>query len=611
MVPLRRVSTGEQVDGTGLQRQSDAFAAYANSRGWTLHPETYSDEGVSGFSGANLDGDLGRFLRDHKAGRFGSTPIALGIEDLDRLSRQFTLAFLPILVDDLLNAGVTLSVISKGRDFSRASIRSNPMEIHELLFWMGGAHEFSAKLSHRIGKHRDSIRASIRDGKPANPGTAPSWISLQDDTWQLNSYAAVVRRVIVMAQEGLGAHQIARTLNAEGIPSPGTVKALQRDRAATPKPWDKNSALQLLKSPAIHGGRAIATPGHNARIREWKEDCAHKVRQDVSPDALPKRPQRTFEKEQENYYPALISPSEHRALLRLLTERKTIAATGRVDQYRWIGQRLTVCVCGARATAYSTTSRGKTFRYLRCTGRGRGDGCSAAMVPLAAAQAHVLTRLASDDFLLMLDRQRDGSSETRKGQLLSEREALQRDLQQQQQQAEAGEQAMAAATDAVVLGILAKRQAQLQEQLQQATDRLEAVEHELQQLNRGSDSEPIGSAAQAAIRELLERFATEADEASDRRLVNDHLRRLGVRITVDANGERCGLQVGDGAMAWQTLTPRLDLAALKAGVTEAIEVPVDLTEENLRLLQEHGGIMDLGAAMEKAGITGGRGVLGT
>ena len=131
-----------------------------------------------------------------------------------------------------------------------------------------------------------------------------------------------------------------------------------------------------------------------------------------------------------------------------------------------------------------------------------------------------------------------------------------------------------------------------------------------QQLNRGSDSEPIGSAAQAAIRELLERFATEADEASDRRLVNDHLRRLGVRITVDANGERCGLQVGAGAMAWQTLTPRLDLAALKAGVTEAIEVHADLTAENLRRLQEHGGIVDLGAAMEKAGITGGRGVLG-
>jgi hypothetical protein len=112
------------------------------------------------------------------------------------------------------------------------------------------------------------------------------------------------------------------------------------------------------------------------------------------------------------------------------------------------------------------------------------------------------------------------------------------------------------------------------------------------------------------VQGLLQTFATGSDTAEQRRQVNLLLRRLGVRITVDANGERAGLQVGDGAMAWQTLTPRLDLAALKAGVTEAIEVPVDLTEENLRRLQEHGGIVDLGAAMEKAGITGGRGVVG-
>lgn len=69
-----------------------------------------------------------------KVGRFGAEPVALLIEDLDRFSRAMPLVVLPVLVDDVLNAGVTVSVMAKGRDISRETIKINGMELDELLF---------------------------------------------------------------------------------------------------------------------------------------------------------------------------------------------------------------------------------------------------------------------------------------------------------------------------------------------------------------------------------------------------------------------------------------------------------------------------------------------
>jgi len=85
-IPYARVSSSSQTTGSGLIRQSADPEAYCRARGWQLWDgQAYSDPGVSAFAGDHLaDGDLGRFLADHRAGRFGKQPVALLVEDVDR-----------------------------------------------------------------------------------------------------------------------------------------------------------------------------------------------------------------------------------------------------------------------------------------------------------------------------------------------------------------------------------------------------------------------------------------------------------------------------------------------------------------------------------------------
>jgi DNA invertase Pin-like site-specific DNA recombinase len=582
LVCLRRVSSDSQLDGVGLARQSDAAAAYAKARKWDLHPEIYSDEGVSGFSGANFDGDLGRFLEDLKRGHFGDAEVALGIEDLDRLSRQFPLTVLSVVVDDLINAGVTISVLAMGRDISRESIKKNGMELHELLFWMGAAHDFSAKLSGRIADQRGRIRAAIRDGKPAAAGTAPSWISLVNGDWQLNEYSVTVRRIIAMAQDGDGSMAIARAMNDAKIPAPGAVLARRKLDAGGrqgPRParpikdrWHTTSVLQILKSPALHGARKVAAPGYNDTLREWKAECARLVRQGIGKEKLPKRPPKELEHEQPNYYPALLTAEEHELLLAQVARRRTTGTPGRVDQCTWIAQRLTRCICGANMTASSSSCKrgGKVLRYqhLRCNGRRDGTGCTAPMTPLHHAESNLLTRLSQASISAILGADPDATAQQELNAALIRRDSAALVLRGIETKAEAGEQALAQADDAAVLTVLAKRQAGLAAEIAAARLVILEINLEIDQLNRRTPVVAATEEARAAATTLLQTFARHDDTPADRQRINEHLRRMNLRVIVDGDERQVGLQVGDGEIDWQPLSPAARRRSLQEGLVD-------------------------------------------
>ena len=577
LVCLRRVSSAGQIDGAGLARQSDTAIAYAKQRGWDLHPEPYSDEGVSGFSGANLDGDLGRFLKDLKQGVFGDQDVALGVEDLDRLSRQFSLAFLPVLVDDLLNAGVTLSVMGKQRDISAKSIKTNSMEMHELLFWMSAAHDYSAKLSGRIGDHRSRIRDRIRNGEPVNPGAAPAWISLVNGAWKLNEFAPVVRRVIEMAQAGDGCTAIARQLNADGVPSPGSVIAKRRQAAGgkakdAKTEWHNGSVLQLLKSPALHGARKVAASGHNTRLREWKEACAHLIRQGTSKEALPPRPAKQLEEEQADYYPALLGVDEHQVLLAQIARRRTTDGMGRTDLCTWIGQRLTRCTCGASMVASSSSALvGKEkkrvyYRHLRCTAKRDGArDCGAPLTRLGDAEAHVLTRLSSGNLTVLLGLDPGTAAQEELASALTRRAVIATNLEALATRHQVGEDAITQASDPAVLGVLATRQAAVNAEIAAERRALLEVDSEIDRINRKPPVEEATSEATDAAAELLQTFVREESTPADRQRINEHLRRTGLTIHVDGEGHRIGLRLGSGEIDWQPINATARRIALEEG----------------------------------------------
>ena len=597
LVPLTRVSTGEQVTGTGLQRQSDAFAEYAQKRGWDLHPETYSDEGVSGFSGANLEGDLGRFLADLKAQRFGDQSVALGVEDLDRLSRQFSLSVLPVLVDDLLNAGVTISVISKGRDISRQSVRLNPMELHELLFWMGGAHEFSDKLSKRITAHRASLRAAIREGKPTNPGAAPCWIELHKGEWVLGPFAETMKRILAMAQDGMGSVSIAKQLNSDGVPTPAAKKGKRANA------WASESVMQLIKSPAVHGAKRVAVPGYNARLREWKDEVAHKRRQGVPQEQWPVRPVREFESDQEGYFPALLSKAEHALLLKQIALRKSAKGAAAAKRCTWIGQRLTRCICGAGMTASSSVVKGVKYTYLRCNGAKDGStGCTRKMVPLQLMQTHLLTRLRRDDLASVVERSSSGAKEI--GAAKKRAEVASALVEKLTRQLQAGEAALVDLDDPTTIAVIAKRQGQLEKDLAAATVEELDAERALQAA-QATPTDQLCAEVNERVRDLQRVFAEGKDTAEDRYAINQLLARLRATVSIDkdrGNGAvRVGLAFADGETRWEMVDPTLDYAGLVAGMTEAETVQFEIDEATKHEIERLPGeqLKDLGEMLRK------------
>ena len=577
-VPYSRVSSTEQASGLGLDRQAADPAPYCIQRGWTLYDGPgYSDAGVSAFAGKNLhDGELGRFLADAKAGRFGAEPIALLIEDLDRFSRAMPLAVLPVLIDDLLNAGMTISVMSKGRDISRESIKGNQMELHELLFWLGAAHEFSQRLSRRLSHVHQAKRDRIRDGKPVTPNNAPAWIDLDSNgQWVLNDYAAVIRRAVAMAADGYGCQAIASGLNKEDIPSPGQYRreqwAANAKRRSTdsykPVRWSGASVKQLLCSPALIGDRQIVTPGHKQQIREWQEQCALLRRQGAKEADLPKHPLRAYEAPQKGYYPALITEAEQAAILAAMQRRKP-AAGGRADQVRWIAAGLSYCACGEPLGAVCSRRRDGRVYYLKCRGRVNGTGCNHPGVRVQEAQTALLARLTADSLLSMLDEKSGTERATALAAAITEQAKAQAAVDQITASLVAGEQAMANEVDPAVLGVLARRQATQQQALEAATTTLRDAQVEVQQLQTHPGTRALAAEAQEQIQGLLLTFLNVADEVEDRRAVQRHLQRMGLRVHVAGSNRELGLQVGDGSIDWQPLHDWLATAALAASAVE-------------------------------------------
>jgi hypothetical protein len=578
-ISYARISTAGQAGGSSIARQSANPEAYCRARGWRLwEGPAYSDPGVSAFAGDHLQGgDLGRFLADHRAGRFGGEPVALLLEDVDRFSRAFPLAVLPVLVDDVLNAGITLSLTSYGKDYSRESIRANPLELQELLMRLAAAHEFSERLSRRITFAHQQRRQAIRAGQPAAPGLAPSWLELSPDGWQFNAYATVVRRVLELTAEH-GAAAVARQMNAEGIPSPG--EAVQARRQGNPRRrqeaeprrirWSPSTVQQLVSAPQIHGARPIRTPGHSARLRAWKEKTAQLARQGVPRSDWPPRPNQTWEAPQEGYYPALLTPAEHADLLAQVTHRAPPEA-GRTDRQRWIASTMTWCVCGERMGATGSTrlqAAGiRRFVYLRCHGAGRHGTCTAPLIALPVAQAHLLVRLTGDDFAVMLEYATGQDRAAELAAAIQQQQTAELAVIRLQQQQRAGDAAMAVETDPTVLGVLARRQAALDVQAQDAARQLAAAQRAVAKAQAAPTLAALGDAARKEISATLRRFAAGEDTEDDRRMVWRHLRALGLRITIDTAGLRMALQIGDGPTEWQPVDRDLGAYALDAAAT--------------------------------------------
>jgi len=363
-----RFSTPEQAKGDSRRRQTAAAEAYARAQGLILDDTLrLSDEGLSGFSGANVrKGALGQFLRAVDDGLVPEGSYLL-VESLDRVSRQNPWDAFPIF-QQIINAGVILVTLQDGKVYTREDMRSNPLKILESLFVMIRANEESETKSRRlrsVWQQKRDQASQAAQAEPPKPLTAkaPAWLTLDRIARTFTiipERAAVVRRIFDMYVSGNGQHRICELLNRESVPVFGTGQH-----------WQRSYIQKILTNPAVIG---TFVP-HDVTFSQGKRRRSAKA-------PIP------------NYFPAVVPLDLYEKAQSQRTD--TAAPRQHTTTLANIVGGLAKCAsCGSTMTRISKGSRTRSGKpYLICTRAKTGAGCSYHVVPLAPIE-ETLRREAS------------------------------------------------------------------------------------------------------------------------------------------------------------------------------------------------------------------------
>lgn len=235
-----RFSAAKQASGASAARQTDYARKWAADHGLELDSTlSMRDEGLSAFHQKHVKrGALGTFLEAVRSGQIPNGSVLI-VEGLDRLSRAEPMEAQAQL-QSIVFAGITVVTAGDNKEYSRESLRENPMDLIYSILVMIRANEESATKSKRVAdqlrrKCEGWVEGTYR-GK-VSCGADPSWVRWTDGKFELDPVnAPAVRRVISMFTEGLGAMKIINVLSAEGIVTTGMRQANNINQLVCAKP---------------------------------------------------------------------------------------------------------------------------------------------------------------------------------------------------------------------------------------------------------------------------------------------------------------------------------------------------------------------------------------
>ncbi len=332
------------------------------------------DEGLSAYHQRHVkSGALGVFLVAVDEGRIAAGSV-LVVEGLDRLSRAEPIQAQAQLAQ-IINAGITVVTASDGREYNRASLKAQPMDLVYSLLVMIRAHEESDTKSKRVraairrqceGWIAGTYRGVIRNGHD------PQWVRWAGDRFEfVPERAEAMRLAVSLFRSGNGGVRIARELAARGlsVTEGGTIAS---------------NLYRMFRMPALVGVKTIELDGEEYRLA--------------------------------GYYPALLSDEEFSDLQAIAGPRFRRRGRGEIPGII-TGFNIATCgYCGQAIVAQNLMGRNRKddgtpqdgHRRLICTGHAHGAGCvtggSVSVVPVERAilqycsdQINLTALLSGDD----------------------------------------------------------------------------------------------------------------------------------------------------------------------------------------------------------------------
>ena len=223
-----RFSRPEQMRGDSLRRQTEAAERWAADNGMVID-ESLTDLGVSAYRGLNrVKGALGKFLGLVEKGQIPKGSFLI-IESLDRFSREDALDVLGEFTK-VLKAGITIVTLIDGQVYSRARIKAEPMALFGSLMVMMRSHDESRTKGLRVGEAWERKRRAA--ASQVLTTKVPGWLHVVKENGKKRiafkpgvdgqpNGKEVVRRIFADALSGYGKRQIAKRLQADGVPTFG------------------------------------------------------------------------------------------------------------------------------------------------------------------------------------------------------------------------------------------------------------------------------------------------------------------------------------------------------------------------------------------------------
>jgi len=360
-----RFSDPRQAAGHSADRQLQYAQRWAAERGLVLDESlSLRDEGLSAYHQRHVkQGALGTFLKAVDEGRIPDGSVLI-VEGLDRLSRAEPIQAQAQLAQ-IINAGITVVTASDGREYNRAQLKAQPMDLVYSLLVMIRAHEESDTKSKRVkaairkqceGWVAGTYRGLVRNGKD------PQWLHWDGRAWQLiPERVEAVRYALELYKQGVGATRAVRKLAERGYALSDWGLAGQQ-------------LYRLVKLPALRGAKRLSVDGEDYLL--------------------------------EDYYPRVLSDDEfHELQAAAETRHGRRGASDIVGIVTGIG--ITWCgYCGTAVVAQNLVSRMKAdgtladgHRRLHCTSYGSGQGCKASSCSVVPVERAVLA-YCSDQFNL-------------------------------------------------------------------------------------------------------------------------------------------------------------------------------------------------------------------